>query len=129
MNVVAMIVGITSVLILCKVALPRSMSVPFYGRVQARRLDFGWSCLMVAEDRLALVRLCRCLVTVAISILFRTPESQVATAGAHVRSTSTLEQAGLRVSLSQPRHFLGGDSFPDLATNITRRLSHRAKLR
>jgi len=27
-------------------------------------------------------------VTVAISILFRTPESQIATAGAHVRSTS-----------------------------------------
>jgi len=89
-NVIAMIVGITSVLILCKVALP-AFDVGALVRGEFKHADwkFGWFMPdwwpKIAWPWFVCVG---CLVTVAISILFRTPESQIATAEAHVRSTS-----------------------------------------
>src|SRR5881275_1245657 len=89
-NVVAMIIGIMSVLVLCKVTMPAfDILALLRGKLVAAQWNFGW--LMpdwwpnISWPWFVCVG---CLVTVAISILFRTPESQVATAGAHVRSTS-----------------------------------------
>src|SRR5947209_1324438 len=89
-NVIAMIVGITSVLILCKVALPAfDVGALLPGQFKHADWNFGWFMPdwwpKIAWPWFVCVG---CLVTVAISILFRTPESQIATAGAHVRSTS-----------------------------------------
>src|SRR5437868_5764419 len=90
MNVVAMIVGITSVLVLCKITIPAfNVSALLRGEFKHADWNFGWFMPdwwpKIAWPWFVCVG---CLVTIAISILFRTPESQVATAGAHVRSTS-----------------------------------------
>src|SRR5436853_6397368 len=89
-NVVAMIAGISSVLVLCKITIPAfDLPALFTGKVVPAEWNFGWFMPdwwpKIAWPWFVCVG---CLVTVAISILFRTPESQVATAGAHVRSTS-----------------------------------------
>src|SRR5437763_2952953 len=90
MNVVAMIVGITSVLILCKVAMPAfDVGALLRGEFKHADWNFGWFMPdwwpKIAWPWFVCVG---CLVTIAISILFRTPESQIATAEAHVTSTS-----------------------------------------
>ena len=89
-NVIAMIAGITSVLILCKVALPAfDVGALLRGEFKHADWKFGWFMPdwwpKIAWPWFVCVG---CLVTVAISILFPTPESQIATAEAHVRSTS-----------------------------------------
>jgi SSS family solute:Na+ symporter len=89
-NVIAMILGITSVLILCKISLP-AFNVGALLRGEFRHADWNFGWFMpdwwpkIAWPWFVCVG---CLVTIAISILFRTPESQIAAAGAHVRSTS-----------------------------------------
>jgi hypothetical protein len=90
-NVIAMIAGITSVLILCKVSLPAfDGGALLRGEFKHADWNFGWFMPdwwpKIAWPWFVCVG---CLVTVAISILFRTPESQIATARAHVRSTSS----------------------------------------
>src|SRR5213595_2104030 len=89
-NVVAMIAGIIAVLVLCKVTIPAfDLPALFTGKIVPAQWNFGgfmpdcWP--KIAWPWFVCVG---CLVTVAISILFRTPESQIATARAHVRSTS-----------------------------------------
>src|SRR5216117_104551 len=89
-NVVGMAVGIMSVLVLCKVTMPAfDILAMLRGKLVASQWNFGWFMPdwwpKIAWPWFVCVG---CLVTVAISILFRTPESQIATAGAHVRSTS-----------------------------------------
>src|SRR5881392_671690 len=89
-NVVAMIAGISAVLVLCKVALPAfDVGALLRGEFKHADWNFGWFMPdwwpKIAWPWFVCVG---CLVTIAISILFRTPESQIATAGAHVRSTS-----------------------------------------
>src|SRR6266481_5600604 len=89
-NVIAMIVGISSVLILCKVALPAfDWGALLHGKFKQAEWKFGWFMPdwwpKIAWPWFVCVG---CLVTVAISIVFPTPESQIATAGAHIRSTS-----------------------------------------
>jgi Na+/proline symporter len=85
-NVVAMIVGISSVLILCKVSLPAfDILALFTGRVVAVQWVFGYFMPewwpKISWPWFVFVG---CVVTLAISILFRTPESQIAGAKAHV---------------------------------------------
>src|SRR5213593_3175375 len=89
-NVVGMIIGIMSVLVLCKVSIPAfDFLALLHGKFVAASWNFGWFMPdwwpKIAWPWFVCVG---CLVTIAISILFRTPESQIATAGAHVRSTS-----------------------------------------
>src|SRR5437016_3883222 len=89
-NVIAMIAGITSVLILCKLSLPAfDIGALLRGEFKHADWNFGWFMPdwwpKIAWPWFVCVG---CLVTVAVSVLFRTPESQIATAEAHVRSTS-----------------------------------------
>src|SRR5881275_2572524 len=89
-NVIAMTAGISAVLVLSKVTIPAfDLPALFTGKIVPAQWNFGWFMPdwwpKIAWPWFVCVG---CLVTVAISILFRTPESQVATAGAHVRSTS-----------------------------------------
>src|SRR5437660_753168 len=90
MNVVAMIVGITSVLVIWKITTPAfDILALFRGKLGPAEWNFGWFMPewwpKISWPWYVFVG---CTVTLAITILFRTPESQVATAGAHVRSTS-----------------------------------------
>jgi SSS family solute:Na+ symporter len=86
MNVVAMIVGITSVLVLCKITIPAfDILALFRGKLVAAEWNFGgfmpewWP--RIAWPWFVFVG---CVVTLAISVLFRTPPSQIAAAKAHV---------------------------------------------
>jgi len=85
-----MIAGITSVLILCKLSLPAfDVGALLRGEFKHADWNFGWFMPdwwpKIAWPWFVSVG---CLVTVGISILFRTPEGQIAVARAHVRSTS-----------------------------------------
>jgi SSS family solute:Na+ symporter len=85
-NVVAMIVGIMSVLILCKVAIPAfDLAALFSGRFVTATWDFGWFMPdwwpKIAWPWFVCVG---CVVTFSISVLFRTPPQQVAAARTHV---------------------------------------------
>ena len=89
-NVIAMILGIASVLVLCKVALPAfDIGALFHGRFQHADWNFGWFMPewwpKISWPWFVFVG---CLVTLAISVLFRTPSTQIAAAEAHVRSPS-----------------------------------------
>src|SRR6267154_5808503 len=89
-NFVEITMGIVSVLVICKVTIPAFDIVALLrGQFKHADWNFGWFMPdwwpKIAWPWFVCVG---CLVTVAISILFRTPESQIATAGAHVRSTS-----------------------------------------
>jgi len=91
MNVVAMIVGITSVLVLCKITIPAfDILALFRGKLVAAEWNFGWFMPdwwpKIAWPWFVFVG---CVVTLAISILFRTPASQIAAAKAHVASASS----------------------------------------
>jgi SSS family transporter len=89
-NVVAMILGIASVLVLCKVALPAfDIGALFHGRFQHADWNFGWFMPewwpKISWPWFVFVG---CLVTLAISVLFRTPSTQIVAAEVHVRSPS-----------------------------------------
>ena len=89
-NVIAMILGIASVLVLCKVALPAfDIGALFHGRFQHADWKFGWFMPewwpRISWPWFVFVG---CFVTLTISVLFRTPSTQLAAAEAHVRSPS-----------------------------------------
>src|SRR6202045_2379557 len=90
MNVVAMVVGISSVLVLCKISIPAfDLLALFRGKLVAAEWNFGW---FMPEwwPRIACpwFVLWGRAVTLAISVLFRTPASQIAAAEAHVARKS-----------------------------------------
>src|SRR6266568_1321986 len=90
MNVVGMIIGITSVLVLCKVSIPAFDFVALlHGKFVAASWDFGWFMPEwwphISWPWFVFVG---CVVTLSIAVLFRTPASQIAAAEAHVARTS-----------------------------------------
>src|SRR5438105_4443502 len=85
-NVVAMIVGISSVLVLCKITIPAfDILALFRGKLVAAEWNFGWFMLewwpKISWPWYVFVG---CTVTFAITVLFRTPTQQIAAAEAHV---------------------------------------------
>ncbi|HEY2138899.1 MAG TPA: hypothetical protein VGH00_02385, partial [Chthoniobacterales bacterium] len=85
-NVVAMMLGIASVLILCKVSIPGfDLGALVHGRLAADTWNFGWFMPEwwpnIAWPWFVFVG---CVVTLAVAVLFRTPPSQIAAAEAHV---------------------------------------------
>src|SRR3984893_9635776 len=89
-NVVAMTVGIMSVLVLCKVTIPAfDVLALLHGKFAAGSWDFGWFMPdwwpKIAWPWFVFVG---CVVMLAISVLFRTPPSQIAAAEAHVKMAS-----------------------------------------
>jgi len=85
-NVVAMILGIASVLVLCKVSIPAfDLGALLHGRFVATSWNFGWFMPgwwpNIAWPWFVFVG---CSVTLAVAVLFRTPASQIAAAEAHV---------------------------------------------
>jgi SSS family transporter len=90
-NVVAMIVGIMSVLVLCKVSIPAfDVTALVSGRFVPAAWNFGWFMPdwwpQIAWPWFVFVG---CVVTLAISIFFRTPQGQMALAQAHVGLSDT----------------------------------------
>lgn len=90
-NVIAMAVGIISVLILCKVALPAfDFGALIHGEIRHSEWNFGWFMPewwpKISWPWFVFVG---CVVTFSISVLFRTPLSQIAAAEAHVRDDPT----------------------------------------
>jgi SSS family solute:Na+ symporter len=86
MNVVAMIVGISSVLVLCKITIPAfDILALFRGKLVAAEWNFGWFMPewwpKISWPWYVFVG---CTVTLAITVLFRTPTGQIAAAEAHV---------------------------------------------
>jgi len=89
-NVVAMIIGISSVLVLCKVTIPAfDFLALFTGKIIPAEWNFGWFMPewwpKIAWPWFVFVG---CVVTFGISVLFRTPPDQVVAAQAHVASAS-----------------------------------------
>jgi hypothetical protein len=85
-NVIAMIIGISSVLVLCKITIPAfDFLALFTGRIVPAEWNFGWFMPewwpKISWPWFVFVG---CAVTLAISILFRTPARQIAAAEAHV---------------------------------------------
>jgi len=90
-NVVGMIVGIMSVLVLCKVSIPAFDFVALlHGKFVAASWDFGWFMPEwwphISWPWFVFVG---CTVTLAIAILFRTPPTQIAVAEAHVSAATS----------------------------------------
>src|SRR6267142_4489570 len=90
-NVVAMIAGISSVLVLCKITIPAfDILALFTGKITPAEWNFGWFMPdwwpKIAWPWFVCVG---CVVTLVISVLFRTPPSQIAIARAHVGSNSS----------------------------------------
>ena len=88
MNVVAMVAGISSVLVLCKITIPAfDVLALFRGKIVAAEWNFGWFMPewwpKISWPWFVFVG---CVVTLAISILFPTPPAQIAAAEAHVRA-------------------------------------------
>src|SRR5947207_1600982 len=95
-NVVAMIVGIMSVLVLCKVAIPAfDIDALLHGKFIAGTWNLGWFMPewwpKIAWPWFIFVV---CVVTLAISVLFRTPASQIEAAKAHVGKTPASKGIG-----------------------------------
>ncbi len=87
-NVIAMIAGIASVLVLCKIALPAfDLGALVHGEFRHTEWNFGWFMPdwwpAISWPWFVFVG---CVVTFAISVLFPTPPSQIVAAEAHVRS-------------------------------------------
>jgi SSS family solute:Na+ symporter len=85
-NVVAMIIGIMSVLVLCKISIPAfDVMALFTGKLVPATWHFGWFMPewwpKISWPWFVFVG---CSVTLAISALFRTPPSQIVAAEAHV---------------------------------------------
>ncbi len=91
MNVVGMIIGITSVLVLCKVSIPAFDFVALlHGKFVAVSWDFGWFMPeWWPHISWAWFVFVGCTVTLAIAILFRTPSTQIAVAEAHVSAATS----------------------------------------
>ena len=90
MNVIAMVAGIISVLILCKVTIPGfDVFALFTGKLVPVQWVFGYFMPewwpKISWPWFVLVG---CSVTLVISMLFRTPESQIAAAEAHVAASA-----------------------------------------
>ena len=91
MNVISMISGIASVLVLCKVTIPSLAILPLLqGKIVHVIWNFGWFMPewwpKISWPWFVLVG---CLVTFSMAILFRTPEKQVLAAEEHVRNASS----------------------------------------
>ena len=89
-NVVGMIVGIMSVLILCKVTMPAfDVLALLRGKLVAAQWNFGWFMPdwwpKISWPWFVFVG---SAVTLSIAVLFRTPTSQIAAAEAHVARNS-----------------------------------------
>ncbi|MBA3963664.1 MAG: sodium:proline symporter [Chthoniobacterales bacterium] len=89
-NVIAMIFGIISVLVLCKISLPAfDLSALFHGLFRHAQWDFGWFMPAwwpaISWPWFVFVG---CVVTFTISVLFPTPPSQIAAAEEHVRTNA-----------------------------------------
>jgi Na+/proline symporter len=89
-NLIAMTLGIASVLVLCKVTIPAfDIGALFRGRLEHTDWNFGWFMPewwpKISWPWFVFVG---CLVTLAVSVLFRTPSTQISAAEAHVRSSS-----------------------------------------
>lgn len=87
-NVIAMIVGIISVLVLCKIALPAfDFGGLLHGEFKHAEWKFGWFMPewwpAISWPWFVFVG---CFVTFTISVLFPTPKSQISAAKAHVRN-------------------------------------------
>jgi SSS family solute:Na+ symporter len=94
-NVVAMIVGIMSVLVLCKVTMPAfDVLALLRGKLVTAQWNFGWFMPdwwpKISWPWFVFVG---CVVTLSIAVLFRTPASQIAAAEAHVASASKASPA------------------------------------
>jgi SSS family solute:Na+ symporter len=76
-NVVAMICGIVAVLILCKVSIPGT-ALNFGAFMPAWWPSISWPWFVFVG----------CIVTLAISVLFRTPHAQIAAAKKHITNPS-----------------------------------------
>ncbi len=77
-NVIAMICGIIAVLVLCKVSIPGT-GINFGAIMPAWWPSISWPWFVFVG----------CVVTLAISIVFRTPENQIAAAAAHVAANES----------------------------------------
>jgi len=89
-NVVGMTMGITSVLVLCKVRIPAfDILALLRGKLVAAPWDFGWFMPewwpKISWPWYVFVG---CTVTLVITVLFRTPTRQIAAAEAHVAAAS-----------------------------------------
>jgi solute:Na+ symporter, SSS family len=85
-NVIAMILGILSVLVLCKIALPAfDIGALVHGQFRHADWNFGWFMPdwwpAISWPWFVCVG---CVVTFTISVLFATPQNQIAAAKAHV---------------------------------------------
>ena len=90
-NVIAMIVGIISVLVLCKVTMPAfDVLALMQGKLVAAQWNFGWFMPdwwpKISWPWFVFVG---STVTLAIAILFRTPASQIAAAEEHVAAATS----------------------------------------
>jgi SSS family solute:Na+ symporter len=93
-NVLAMITGIMSVLVLCKVSIPAfDIAALFSGHVVPVHWVFGYFMPewwpKISWPWFVFVG---CVVTLLISVLFRTPQTQVAAARAHILSEGPPEK-------------------------------------
>lgn len=89
-NVISMIVGIASVMVLCKITIPAfDVAALFTGHLQPAIWSFGWFMPewwpKIAWPWFVLVG---CAVTFGLGVLFPTPPSQIAFAEAHVANAS-----------------------------------------
>lgn len=88
-NVIAMTLGILSVLVLCKISIPAfDLGAIFHGRIVAATWNFGWFMPdwwpNISWPWFVFVG---CVVTLAFAFPFRTPASQIAAAEAHLKQT------------------------------------------
>src|SRR6202022_5108216 len=89
-NVVGMIVGIMSVLVLCKVTMPAfDILALLHGKLVAAQWNFGWFMPdwwpKISWPWFVFVG---CVVTLAITAFFRTPPRQIAAAEEHVAAAA-----------------------------------------
>jgi SSS family solute:Na+ symporter len=90
-NVVGMTMGIASVLVLCKIRIPAfDILALLRGKLVAAPWDFGWFMPewwpKISWPWYVFIG---CIVTLAITVLFRTPAQQIAAAEAHVAAVPT----------------------------------------
>jgi Na+/proline symporter len=82
-NIIGMLLGAAAVLILCKIELPLfGMTIKFGGFMPDWWPKIAWSWYVFVG----------CIVTFAFCVLFRTPQSQIAAAEAHVGSARIPEK-------------------------------------
>jgi Na+/proline symporter len=89
-NVIAMVLGIISVLVLCKVNIPAfDIGALFHGQLATGSWNFGWFMPdwwpSISWPWFVFVG---CTITLVVAVLFRTPATQIAAAEAHVARAS-----------------------------------------